>query len=224
MNLSVTDAARLLDTTPERVYEWIDDAEIPFYRVSDQYRFNRAELLEWATARGMRVSVDIFHIGNGAAEQPLVEALQNGGIHRDVAAEDRVSAIRAIVAALPIADPKDREMVSEILVSRDALRSSIGDGIAIPHVRSPIVLHGCKSAISLSFLKQPIDCEALDGKPVQIVFMMVTPTPKAHLFLLSRLSSALLDQDFKAALAGRAPDAEILDQARRVEESFLKKS
>jgi PTS system nitrogen regulatory IIA component len=222
MNLSVTDAARLLDTTPERIYECIDDGEIPFHRVSDQFRFHRAELLEWATARGMRVSVDLFHLGDGAADKPLVDALEHGGIHRDISAEDRSSAIRAIVDRLPITDPDQRSMVCDVLVARDALRSTVGDGIAIPHVRSPIVLHGCTSAISVCFLSRPVDCGAPDGKPVTTAFMVVTPTPKAHLFLLSRLSSALLDPDFKAAIMRRASDGEILEQASRVEDSFIK--
>jgi PTS system nitrogen regulatory IIA component len=224
MQLTVSDAARLLDTTPERVYEWIDEGAIPFYRVSDQYRFHRAEILEWATARGMPVSVELFQNGDEADEKPLLDAILAGGIHRDLPGDDRAAVIRAILDRLPIPEPAERELIHQILVARDAVRSSIGDGIAIPHVRNPIVLHGSKSAIAISFLAHPIDYDAIDGKPVHTIFMMVTPTPKAHLFLLSRLSTALCDAGFKDAIVRRAPDREILDQADRVEASFAKKT
>jgi PTS system nitrogen regulatory IIA component len=224
MHLNVIDAARLLDTTPDRIYEWLADGAIPFYRVNDQYRFHRAEILEWATSRGIPVSVELFHTGNGAPEQPLVVALSAGGIHRDVEGRDRAEVLRAILERLPIPDPADRALVHQILLARDAVRSTVGDGIAIPHVRAPIALHGSKNTISLAFLAQPIELDAADEKPVHTIFMMVTPTPKAHLFLLSRLSSALCDPAFKQAVLRRAPDDEIFAEASRVEESFAKKT
>ena len=222
MHLTVSDAARLLDTTTERIYEWIDEGEIPFYRVSDQFRFHRAEILEWATARGMPVSVELFHTGEDAPKAPLVDALQSGGIHRDVPGSDRSSVLRAIIERLPIQDASDRELVYEVLSSSDTMRCTIGEGVAIPHVRNPLVLQGSKSSISLCFLREPIDFEAIDEKPVHTVFTMVTPTPKAHLFLLSRLSSALCDPEFKAVVARRGSDTEILEQAERIEASFKK--
>lgn len=224
MQLTVSDAARLLDTTPDRIYEWIDEGTIPFYRVSDQFRFHRAEILEWATSRGMRVSVELFHTGNGDSHQPLLDALRSGGIHRGVAGQELSAVIRSILERLPIPDPDERDLVHEILLARDAMRSAIGDGFAIPHVRTPIVLHAAKSAISINFLAHPIDFQAIDQKPVDTIFMMVTPTTKAHLFLLSRLSTALCDPDFKASIARRAPDHEIFEHAARVEASFEKKT
>src|SRR5262245_13557143 len=65
MHLGVGDAARLFDVSEEQVYAWIREGSIPFSEVNEQYRFHRAELLEWATSAGHRVSVDIFHGAGG---------------------------------------------------------------------------------------------------------------------------------------------------------------
>jgi nitrogen PTS system EIIA component len=64
MQLTVRDAAKLLSVSEKTVYRWINQGDLPAYRVNEQYRFNRAELLEWATARKINVSVEIF-------EEPL---------------------------------------------------------------------------------------------------------------------------------------------------------
>jgi PTS system nitrogen regulatory IIA component len=220
MQLTVRDAARLLDAPEERIYRWIEDGAIPVYRVNEQYRFNRAELLEWATSRGMQVSVEIFRPPRSSSLPiSLHEALAAGGVHT-IAGRDRSEVIRSAVGVLDIADERDREMLISILLAREAAKSTVGDGIAIPHVRNPIVLRGCRPKIALCFLETPLDLGAVDGKPVTTLFMMMSPTPKLHLHLLSCLSSALHDSGFKDALVKRAPADVILKEARRVEGAF----
>ena len=61
MNLSVRDTAGLLKVSEKTIYRWIKQQTIPAYRVQDQYRFNRAEILEWATSRHLNVSSEIFN-------------------------------------------------------------------------------------------------------------------------------------------------------------------
>ena len=88
----------------------------------------------------------------------------------------------------------DQDFLLRVLLAREALESTgIGDGIAIPHVRNPVVLHVSRPMITLCFLEQAVDYGALDGKPVNTVFSLISPTVRAHLRLLSRLSFALQD-------------------------------
>ena len=62
-----------------------------------------------------------------------------------------------------------REFLYQILLARESLGSTgIGDGVAIPHVRNPVVLHVSEPVVTLSFLETPIDFHALDGKPAAI--------------------------------------------------------
>jgi PTS system nitrogen regulatory IIA component len=118
-------------------------------------------------------------------------------------------------------DEVDREQLLRVLVARETLASTgIGDGIAIPHVRNPIVLHVPRPTITLCFLERPVEFGALDGKPVHCMFMLVSPTVRAHLQLLSRLAFALHDSAFGEALKRQALRDEILAEVRRVESTL----
>jgi PTS system nitrogen regulatory IIA component len=129
--------------------------------------------------------------------------------------------MRAVVAHMPLPEDVDREFLLDVLLAREALGSTgIGDGIAIPHVRNPVVLNGAPSLITLCFLATPIELHAIDGKPVNTIFAIVSPTIKGHLQLLAKLSRALLDEGFRAVITRRGKPEEILAEARRVEQAF----
>ena len=118
----------------------------------------------------------------------------------------------------PLASEADRELLFEVLLAREAIGSTgVGDGIAIPHVRSPVVLPADQPTVSLCFLAQPVDFQAIDARPVHTFFSLVTLTVRSHLYLLSRLSAALQDPRFKQAVIDRATSEEILAEATRVD-------
>ena len=220
MQLVVKDVARLFKVSEKTVYRWIDQGILPAYRINDQYRFNRAELLEWATSRRMNVSPDIFAEPESSATPlpSLVEALQAGGIFYRIGGTEKESVLRAVVETLRLPEEVDRGFLLRVLLARETLESTgIGDGIAIPHVRNPVVLHVARPLITLCFLEHAVEFGALDGKPVSIVFSLISPTVRAHLRLLSRLSFALQDPRFKAVLQRQGARDEIFAEAHRVE-------
>ncbi len=220
MQLTVRDVAKLLNISEKTVYRWLNQGYLPAYRVNEQYRFNRAELLEWATSQKINVSEEIFneHENGSVQVAGLVAAIETGGIHYRLGGSDKESVLREIVKAMRLPDEVDRDFLLRVLLAREAMESTgIGDGIAIPHVRNPIVLHVQRPMITLCFLESPVGFGALDGKPVHCLFTLVSPTVKAHLHLLSRLAFALRDAGFKAAIAQVKSREEILEEARRVE-------
>ena len=223
MQLTVRDVSRLLSVSEKTIYRWVKQGVLPAYRVNEQYRFNRAELLEWATARRMNVSAAVFEEPESDATPipGLVEALRAGGIFYRLGGKDKEAVLRAIVEHLRVPEEVDREFLLRVLLAREALQSTgIGDGIAIPHVRNPIVLHVSRPMVTLCFLEKAIDFGALDGKPVHVLFTMVSPTVRAHLRLLSRLSFALHDTGFKKAVLLQGSRDEILRECQRVEEGL----
>jgi len=224
MRLTVRDATKLLAVSEKTVYRWINQRTIPAYLISGQYRFNRAELLEWATSRRVRVSVDILEEPESSyAPCPgLVEALEAGGVFYRVEGHDRETALRAVVGVMRLPDEVDRAFLLRVLVAREMLGSTaIGDGIAIQHVRNPIVLHVPRPTITLCFLERPVDFGALDGQPVRTLFTLISPTIRAHLYAMSQLAFALRDTAFKDALRREASREEVFREARRVEASFV---
>lgn len=219
MQLSVKDVANLLNVDDKTIYGWIRQGGLPAYRINESYRFNRADILEWATARQIPHAVSV---PDGAASLPdLANALKTGGISYDVEGRDKAVVLRNVVNAMQLAADVDRDFLYEVLLARENLGSTgIGDGIAIPHVRNPIVLHVSRPTITLCFLKDPIEFGAMDGKPVDILFSMVSPTVRTHLHLLARMGYVLRNPDFKAALTARLPQAELMNVLTRAESAI----
>ncbi|MBZ0089157.1 MAG: PTS sugar transporter subunit IIA [Thermoanaerobaculia bacterium] len=220
MKLLVKDAARLLDVSEKTIYRWIKQGSIPAYRLNEQYRFNRAELLEWATSRRISISPEIFREEESEADSlpDFSAALRTGGIHYRIGGEDKASVLHHVVETLRLPPEVDRQFLFEVLLAREALGSTaIGDGIAIPHARNPVILHLDRPLVTLCFLERPVDFGALDDRPVDTLFTLISPTVRAHLHLLSRLSFALRDRDFRAAVELQAAREEILAAADRAE-------
>ena len=88
--------------------------------------------------------------------------------------------------------------------------TAVGGGIAIPHVRNPIVLHIDQPVITMCFLKSPIDFNALDRKPVSILFIVLSPSIKMHLALLARLAFCLRDPKLQDYLHRKASREEVM--------------
>ena len=103
----------------------------------------------------------------------------------------------------------DKVELLNALLEREKLGSTgIGDGVAIPHGK----LNGLDNIILL-FGKsgQGVDFDAIDRKPVCLVFLLVAPADSAglHLKALARLSRMLREKEFKNSLL-TASDAETL--------------
>lgn len=220
MQLSVKDAAHLLNVSEKTIYRWIKQQVIPAYRINEQFRFNRAELLEWATSRRIQISPDIFLEGaqSKAPLPSLAEALKAGGVAYRVGGTDKASVLRAVVDLLNLPEEVDRDFLYQVLLARETLGSTgLGGGIAIPHVRNPVVLHVSKPTVTLCFLEHPIDFRAIDGAPVTTLFTLISPTVRAHLHLLARLGFVLQNDEFKAALKRQASRDELMETLARAE-------
>lgn len=98
-------------------------------------------------------------------------------------------------------------MVSSTIQKRESLGSTgVGDGVAIPHARIP----GLKSAFGLLVrLQKPLDFDAIDGKPVDIVFLLLLPSGAKgeHLNVLAAVARRLRDAGVLGALRGAHDNA-----------------
>ena len=99
--------------------------------------------------------------------------------------------------------------IAEILLQREKLGSTgVGNGIAIPHGKLPKLgkLFGM-----FARLDRPIDFEALDGQPVDLVFLLLAPETAGadHLKALARIARLLRDPDIGQKLRA-SQDADAL--------------
>ena len=220
MQLTVRDVSKFLKVSESTVTRWIKQRGLPSHHVGGHYRFNRVELLEWATANKIKVSVEAFDelAPEDEPSPSLVEALEAGGIFHRIKDSTKDVHCGPWSRYLPLPEGVDRELLLRLFLAREASASTaIGDGIALPHVRNPIVLHVVRPMVTLCFLEHPVDFGALDGKPVHVLFSLICPTVRSHLQILSRLSYALQDEKFKEVVMRQGQREEILREARRVE-------
>ena len=94
----------------------------------------------------------------------------------------------------------NKEMVLEAVLMREQTRSTgIGSGIAIPHGKCK----GVKDLVmAIGITAEPVDFESIDGKPVKIVVLLVSPADRTgpHIQALARISRLMLDEKFKEEL------------------------
>ncbi|MCC7292068.1 MAG: PTS sugar transporter subunit IIA [Phycisphaerales bacterium] len=223
MDLTAKDAARMLNLPEEQIYAWVRNGTLPSYRIKDRYRLNRVELLEWAAARDIKVAPEFFRENQEThGDLVLMNSLTRGGVLTDVAGNDKSSVLKEVCARLKLPDHVDRDELHSVLVAREALCSTgIGKGIAIPHPRGPIVLGLTDPHVTLAFLREPIDYQAIDKKPVSLLFVIISTTVHIHLMLLSHLMFALQDVEFRQLLHARAGEETILAKAADIEHRMV---
>ena len=127
-------------------------------------------------------------LGSGFAD--LVVA---GGLIIDLPAPSKDDALLALSrhAATLVGQPA--LLIQERLRTREALGpTGFGRGAAIPHARLP-GLAGCRALVAR--LRQPIDWEAIDGQPVDMLVLLLSPEDAGadHLKALARISRSLRD-------------------------------
>src|SRR5260370_37760093 len=83
MQLTIRNLSKLRNGAEGAVSRWIKQRGLPAQQVGGQYRVNRAELLEWATANNILVSLELFDHLEADAETvlSLADALEIGGYH-----------------------------------------------------------------------------------------------------------------------------------------------
>lgn len=219
MQITVGEASRLLKVPESTLYRWIREGRIPASRVQDDWRFNPVEILDWATRHQVEVAPALFaEAAMGSGSPSLATAIDDGGVHLRVPGTDKAAALRAMVATLHLPVEADRDLILAVLLAREDLGSTgLGDGIAIPHVKSPLVLSIPRPQVAVGYLDHAVDFDAVDGQPVSVLFMMLSPSIRAHLQLLSRLTYFLRAPEFREGVRRRVAAAEIVAIVRALE-------
>ena len=215
MQLTVRQAAAYFGVDESKVRRWITTRGLPVHQAHERFHLNAIEVWEWAVAHGVTVSRRLLDEARRSPDEvpPLAQLLTSGGIHREVAGKQKREVLASVVARLRLPEEVDREHVLAVLEAREAMGSTgIGGGIAIPHVRNPILLHVDRPFVALFLLQHPVDFDSLDGQPVHTLFFVVSSSIPVHLRILAELGFVLRDQELRDLLARRATDAAILER------------
>ncbi len=204
MELSLKQAAEVFDVPERTIVDWIRDDGLPAELVSDQYRFHRADLLEWAATRRRAFKSEIYLRANGDLTESgthLADALEHGGVLRDVVGSSLRDCLSVALEGLPIPDSLGLDALLDLIVQRsDGGCIAVGNGVGIPHPRRPILLDVPGPHVRLCYLREPLDVTGPDGRGVDKLFVMLSPSTHEHLQLLARLGAVLQTESVQQAL------------------------
>lgn len=131
----------------------------------------------------------------------ITELLRKESIELGVTVSSKEEAIDKLVGLMEAGGRlKDKAGYREGILAREALGSTaVGEGIAIPHAKVAAVK---EPGLSAMVVPDGVDYQAFDGSPAHLIFMIAAPEGEAdvHLEALSRLSTLLMDLDFKGDL------------------------
>lgn len=217
--ISVKEAADILHVSQKTVYRWISEGKLPLKRLGRQFYLERADVNNLLTQEGMVIpeipgtEVDI--------DLPLSEMLSKAGIFYRICGTTVREVLHNALSNVKGVDSNMMEPIFQMFLSREELASTgIGDGIAIPHARGALVGYVSQPLLSLSFLENPVEFNAFDGKPVQALFLLISPNVKTHLRILAKLAYLLQDPVCKETIIQQASRDKILEVITQAEERF----
>lgn len=201
MKLTIKEVAQCLALPADTVQRWIRQGRIPLNSTDSTCTFKQSILEKWAAEHDLCFTPDTKGRVAGQVQatgpENLVTAMQRSGIFYNIPGTDPESVLQEAVNRIPGLTPGMETTLYSRLLEREALSSTgIGQGIAIPHPRSPLAGQFVQSQIAVCFLENPVDYTAIDGKPVSILFILLSPSTKTHLHLLSRIAYCLRDTSF----------------------------
>ena len=211
MYLNVVELAESLGVDESTIEAWVRNEGLPHVPDRGRLLFDRAQVVAWATSRGMAARVGFLAPGlTSSSGRRLEPLLRFGGIWRGVSSAQVLDVIERIVKNVPGKTATVQHLLVQRLHETGGLNwAPIGGGLALPHLRAPAALgHG---VLALLILRDSLatDPPAPDGKPVTRALFFMAPSPRTHLELLGRLSTALTSGSLHSLVFDAAPDVAI---------------
>lgn len=141
----------------------------------------------------------------------IVEILKLDKIKIEFAGTTKESVLNEMIDSF-IGDPRvlDIETVRTVVLEREKIMSTgVGNGFAIPHGKTNMV---SEMVAGFGVLQNPIEFEALDGNPVNLIFLLIGQEDAVgkHIKMLSRISRIMNQENIRTKLAHATSGEEIL--------------
>ena len=131
----------------------------------------------------------------------LTEILKAQNIKVPLTSSSKSEAIGELVSLLAAnGEVSDAKKVLDSVLEREATRTTgIGNGLAIPHGKCTGTDH---LVMAIGRPQQPIDFQAIDGRPVNLIWLLTSPPDKTgpHIHALARISRLMTIDRFRQAL------------------------
>lgn len=151
----------------------------------------------------------------------LTDILKPQNIQVPLAGKTKNEAIGELVNLLATnGEISDAKKVLDAVLEREATRTTgIGNGLAIPHGKCNGVDH---LVMAIGRPAAPIDFQAIDGRPVNLIWLLASPPDKTgpHIHALARISRLMTIDRFRQALAAAQTPQQLFDAIVQQENSL----
>lgn len=194
-NMTLDELARHLGIDARLVRRWADRGRLPGKLVGGQWRFNRAQMLDWLQ-REIH-SLDVEHIRSleramsaGNRDAVFDDLLAPEAVEMNLPARSRASVLRELVRLAErtglVYDPR---ALLEALREREALGSTaLAGGFAFPHPRRPLPYATAEPLLALARVPAGIPFGAPDGELTYLFVLVCSHDERRHVQVLARLS------------------------------------
>jgi PTS system nitrogen regulatory IIA component len=205
--LTLPEAVKLLRVPATTLQRWIRLGEVPCQMRNGEARFQKNTLLAWAKKKHLFVG-KTSGITQQRQQANLLAALERGGVHAKLSAENRGVLFQDLETRLNVHLHTNAPLAT-LLEEREQLASTaIGQGLAVPHPQTPGMLELSDSVVAIGLPKIPVEFEAADGEPIIAVFVLLSVDATHHLQLLAQLTRLLRNPELMGFLHTQPlPDA-----------------
>jgi len=213
VDLSVNETVEFLGVSKRTIYRWVKAGTVPYSRVGAQYRFNKSDLEDWAATRGHGIENVAEAVPDD--EAMLLAAVREGGIYYNIDGQTPEDVFEEIVTLLRLPVGVTKEDLLQTLVEREHMSSTgIGHGVAIPHPRNPFGAF-VRPQLPVAVLREPVDWKSIDGQPVRVILLPLSPGVQPHLRLLSRLHYLIRSREWTGLDLERSTRSDILSAVEK---------
>ena len=215
MYLNVIQLAESFGVAESAIEGWIRNEGLPGVQDRGRWLFDRAQVVAWAASRGLTAKAGFLAPAASSSNSGgrLERWLRTGGIWREVPPAGVRDLFARVVVTLPAMAPAVRQMLGLRVQAADGITwASVGQGLALPHLRSHVALGRDAGIVALVFLRDALPAAVEsppDDVPITRLFFFIAPSPRAHLELLAQLSTTLTRGGLKHLVLAGATDAEI---------------
>lgn len=197
--LTLKEVSEYLKLSDKTLLKMVKTGEIPCAKIANQWRFSKVMLNDWITAKMKVIPQNDF--------SRLVEkSIDYIPISRLIDLDFIIPDLKGITASEVITELSEKAFENELIADKDEFikkllererltSTSIGQGVALPHLRKPCNNIITEPKIIIGKSKKGIDFSSLDGKKTEIFLLLLSDSELVHLKIISKLSQILTIDD-----------------------------
>jgi PTS system nitrogen regulatory IIA component len=219
--LTAKQLAEYLQLSSRSIYRLLGRGEVPATKIGGQWRFRKSDVDQWIDLNASRLPEELnpLHVGSTSGSPDVSELLDEANALIRVPAGDRDSVVRNFISRIRFPEVVELELLVERVLERERLCSTaVPEGIALLHTpRNRPRLLKAHDLVALGRLEQPADFGALDGRPTDILALILARDERHHLGLLAKMARLFREPALLRGLRSAATAQAVMELVRHTE-------